>query len=71
LKLKTTVLNTKFSLSHPRPNITGDFKESVGVLSFSGSASAAEYMEIIKSIQYNYVDTKELILDSQQVCSSR
>ncbi|HEX6891197.1 MAG TPA: gliding motility-associated C-terminal domain-containing protein, partial [Chryseolinea sp.] len=49
------------------PNITGVFNENSGVLTLTGSAPAAEYVEVIKSVKYNYIDTRELLLDTRSI----
>ncbi|HMG89594.1 MAG TPA: gliding motility-associated C-terminal domain-containing protein, partial [Chryseolinea sp.] len=48
-------------------NITGVFNENSGVLNLTGSAPAAEYVEVIKSVKYNYIDTRELLLDTRRI----
>jgi gliding motility-associated-like protein len=47
--------------------ITGDFDEGSGVLNLNGVATAQEYVDAIRSIKYNYEDTRELLLDTRSV----
>jgi len=36
-------------------------------LTLTGSAPAAEYVEVLRSVKYNYVDTRELLLDTRSI----
>jgi gliding motility-associated-like protein len=48
-------------------NITGVFNENSGALTLTGSAPAAEYVEVLRSVKYNYIDTRELLLDTRTI----
>ena len=47
--------------------ITGIFDEGSGTLNLNGVATAQEYVDAIRSIKYNYEDTRELLLDTRSV----
>lgn len=49
--------------------ITGDYDEAGGVLTLSGPATAAEYVEAIRSIKYNHVDARELFKENEKIRS--
>jgi gliding motility-associated-like protein len=51
----------------PTANVSGSFNDNSGVLTLTGSATAAEYVEVIRSVKYNYINTRELILDTRSV----
>jgi gliding motility-associated-like protein len=51
----------------PTSNVNGIFNENSGVLTLNGVASAAEYVEVIRSVTYNYENTRELILDTRNI----
>ena len=47
--------------------ISGSFDPAAGILTLTGRATAAEYNSAIQSIQYGYIDARELILDTRSV----
>lgn len=49
------------------PNIVGVFDSQAGILSLTGEAPLAEYTEVIRSIQYNYVDFTDLSLTTKNI----
>jgi gliding motility-associated-like protein len=49
------------------PKITGVFDEDTGVLNLTGTATVAEYVAAIRSIQYNFEDFFEIIKISRVV----
>ncbi|AYB34051.1 tandem-95 repeat protein [Chryseolinea soli] len=48
-------------------NIKGTFNPDAGVLSLTGKATAKEYRDAIRSVQYNYINAIDIILDSRTV----
>lgn len=54
-------------LFNETPKITGRFDKAGGRLTLKGSATAQEYVDAIRSIRYNYVNTRELLLDTRSV----
>jgi gliding motility-associated-like protein len=51
----------------PSTNVSGIFNDDSGILTLTGSAPASEYVQVIRSIQYNYVNTRELVLDTRSI----
>jgi len=49
------------------PKIKGNFEENSGRLTLTGSATAEEYRDAIRTIRYNYVDATEVISDPRSI----
>lgn len=51
----------------PTTNITGTYNETTGELLLSGTATVQEYVQAIRTIQYNYIDLTDINLITKRV----
>lgn len=58
--------NDRLIFNSTNPKITGEYTDA-GILTLKGSATAAEYVEAIRTIRYNYVDATEILLDTRSI----
>jgi gliding motility-associated-like protein len=51
----------------PTPAITGIYSEATGELLLTGKATVQQYIQAIRSIQYNYIDLEDINLGTKRV----
>lgn len=51
----------------PSAGITGRYDPDAGILTLSGSASAADYQSVLRSVTYNYIDLDDIDLQPRTV----
>jgi len=59
-------LNDRLTFT-PTARITGVFDNQAGILSLTGKAPLEEYTQVIRSIQYNYINLTDITLNTKNI----